>query len=176
MSEEAVRYDSQSAFGSGYAMDPSRLHFRGRDSVDPRDVITTWAINPDRQPGFPQADPGIRPTGPYLLCQEYRKPAVSKGGIILTAETQDFLQAVSCVGLVIAVGPGCYRSPDGIPWAEGAWCQPGDYVGLPKFSDEKWVVKNDSGEHAVFRLVPHDAIRGVFTNLAMIPDFNKQVA
>lgn len=137
-----------------------------------------------REPGFSAYDPGITPRGPYVLVQEYRKPSKTAGGIMLPKDVQDFNQAVVAVGLVLALGSGCYRHSDGEPWAEGSWCAVGDYVSIPKMSDEKWVVGDATfqrtdgkdGDGAIFRLVRHDHVRGVFTDLALIPTFNKQVA
>lgn len=142
-----------------------------------------WYVR-DRQPGFPQFDPGLKPCGPYLLIQEYSKPSTTAGGLILLRETQSFDQATVSVGLVLAIGPGCFRFADGTPWAEGPWCEVGDYVKLPRLSDQKWVVGDpeyvrtagEKGNGAIFRMVAHDVISGVFTDLSLIPTFNTVVA
>lgn len=126
--------------------------------------------------GFPDFDPGVEPRGPYVLIQEFTKPAKTKGGLMLLRDTKDFNQATVSVGKVIALGDGCYKSVDGVPWAEGPWCKPGDYVRVPRLSDEKWLVGDPEGVHAFFRMVAHDSIRGVFTDLSLIPEYNTVVA
>ena len=34
-------------------------------------------------------------------------------------------------------------------WPEGAWCQPGEYVRVPKYGGDRWSVKLEVGDEAL---------------------------
>jgi hypothetical protein len=36
------------------------------------------------------------------------------------------------------------------PWVEGIWCQPGDFVRMPKYGGDRWQIKTPTGEPALF--------------------------
>lgn len=101
---------------------------------------------------FPNVDPGVDILGDRVLVQLRREKTTSKGGIILTAETQQTLRFNETVAKVISIGPLAYKSPDDLtPWPEGPWCKAGDLVRTIKYGGDRFVVQpEDEGAPVVF--------------------------
>lgn len=111
---------------------------------------------------FPSADPNLIPAGSKVLVQIRTPKKKSAGGIILTDETQDTEMWNSQVGKVVAVGELAFKNRDTQKaWPEGAWCKVGDYVRVPKYGSDKWLVSMKSGEFAVFQTVRDLDIGGI---------------
>ncbi len=88
---------------------------------------------------FPEVDPGVRPFGSRVLVQVRTAKTKTKGGIELITETKEAIQYNTQVALVRAVGPLAFKNRTTMqPWPEGAWCQPGDYVRVPKYGGDRW--------------------------------------
>jgi co-chaperonin GroES (HSP10) len=98
--------------------------------------------------------PGIQPFGSRVLVQIRTPRRVSRGGIILSAETQDTEKWNTQVAKVISVGPLAFKNRDTQKtWPEGEWCKPGDFVRVPKYGGDRWEVpvnKNDSAMFVIF--------------------------
>lgn len=104
----------------------------------------------DLDEAFPEADPGHLPFGSRVLCQLRTPKKTTRGGILLLDETRDTDQANTQVAKVRAVGPLAFHNRNTMqPWPEGAWAQPGDYVRVPKYGGDRWVIKKD-GEDCIF--------------------------
>lgn len=75
----------------------------------------------------------ITPIGYQLLIAMWLRPkeSKSKGGIILTDRTLDEDKWQGKVGQVLALGPCAYVS-DQYRVFNGEWCEPGDWVVVPK--------------------------------------------
>ena len=103
---------------------------------------------------FPEVHPGVQPFGSRILVQIRTPRKVSRGGIILSAETQDTEKWNTQVAKVISVGPLAFKNRDTQnPWPEGEWCKPGDFVRVPKYGGDRWEVpftKNDSAMFVIF--------------------------
>lgn len=92
------------------------------------------------QEAFPRVDPGKRPCGGRVLVQ-MRKPKdrTTKSGILLVEETKDSEKWETNVAKVISLGPLAFRHRETMKeWIEGAWCEPGDYVTVPKWAGDRW--------------------------------------
>lgn len=99
---------------------------------------------------FPDADPGVEPFGSRVLCQLRTPKKATKGGILLLDETRDTDHANTQVAKVIAVGALAFKNRNTqAEWPEGSWARPGDYVRVPKYGGDRWIVKKD-GEDCVF--------------------------
>ena len=99
---------------------------------------------------FPACDPGVQPFGSRVLVQIRSAKRKTKGGIILTDETRETDQWNTQVAKVIAIGSLAFHNRNTLtPWPEGEWCQPGDYVRVPKYGGDKWSVSVD-GEERLF--------------------------
>ena len=96
---------------------------------------------------FPAADPGVEPFGSRILCQLRTPKKATKGGIILLDETRDTDQANTQVAKVIAVGALAFKNRDTqAEWPEGSWAAPGDFVRVPKYGGDRWIVKAGEDE------------------------------
>ena len=124
---------------------------------------------------FPSVEPGAKPLGGRILVQLRRtKKKTTSAGILLVEETKETEKWNNMVAKVIEVGPLAFRHRDTMqPWPEGAWCQPGDYIRVPKWGGDRWEVKvegdDDFEDPALFMILnDHEIIAKVVGNpLAM---------
>jgi len=95
---------------------------------------------------FPEVDPGVRPFGSRVLVQIRAAKSVSKGGIIFTDNTKDTERDNTQVAKVLSVGPLAYKNRNTMQdWAEGQWCQVGEYVFVPKYGGVRFERKLPAG-------------------------------
>lgn len=113
---------------------------------------------------FPDIDPGIAPLG-YLLILQLRTPTKkTKGGIILSDDTRDADKYRTQTALVRSMGPSVFRRRDTLePWPEGDWCAVGDFVRAPMYGGDRWAVKTESGEDALFIAIKDTDLIGIVT-------------
>lgn len=110
----------------------------------------TWA--------FPSVDPGAKPLGARVLVQLRRsKQRTGKMGIILVEETKETEKWNNMVAKVIINGPLAFKKRDSMEsWPEGSWCEPGDYVRVPKWGGDRWEVKHEQEEEPVLFMILND--------------------
>jgi len=91
---------------------------------------------------FPSVDPGAKPLGGRILVQLRRtKKKTSGSGIILVEETKETEKWQNMVAKVINVGPLAFKHRDSMrSWPEGSWCEPGDFIRVPKWGGDRWEV------------------------------------
>jgi co-chaperonin GroES (HSP10) len=95
----------------------------------------------DMQMAFPDIDPGVRVCGYSVLCQLRSANRISRGGIIFTDNEKDAEKYRMQAGLVRAMGPSAFKRRDNLePWPEGNWCMPGDFVRLPMYGGDRFLV------------------------------------
>ena len=101
---------------------------------------------------FPAVDHGVQILGDRILVQLRREKNKSKGGIILTTETQQTLRFNETVARVIQVGQLAYKNLEDLsPWIEGPWCKEGDLVRTIKYGGDRFVIQpDDDGAPVVF--------------------------
>jgi co-chaperonin GroES (HSP10) len=116
---------------------------------------------------FPAVDPGLRPYGSRVLVQIRSAKKKTKGGIILSSETQETVAWNTQVAKVVGLGPLAFHNREKMtPWPEGAWCKEGDYVRIPKFGGDKFEVPHGpkaEGAVALFALFNDLDILGAVT-------------
>ena len=117
---------------------------------------------------FPSVDPGAKPLGGRVLVQLRRtKKKATSAGIILVEETKETEKWNNMVAKVIEIGPLAFRNRDTMqPWPEGAWCEVGDYLRVPKWGGDRWEVKvpgdDDLEDPALFMILnDHEIIAKV---------------
>ena len=116
---------------------------------------------------FPVVDPGAEPLGARILVQLRRaKKKSTAAGIILVEETKETEKWQNMVAKVIAVGPLAFKKRDDMePWPEGAWCNVGDYIRIPKWGGDRWEVAvpgEPDEDHALFAVFnDHEVIARV---------------
>ena len=120
---------------------------------------------------FPSVDPGAKPLGGRVLVQLRRtKKTVTSAGIILVEETKETEKWNNMVAKVIENGPLAFKKRDSMePWPEGSWCEPGDYIRVPKWGGDRWEVRvpgeDDLEDPALFMILnDHEVIARVTGN------------
>jgi len=83
-----------------------------------------------------------KPTGWRLLVLPFKMKEKTKGGVILAEDTLERQQVASQVGLVLAMGPQCYKDKERYP--EGPWCKVNDWVMFARYAGSR--VKIEGGE------------------------------
>ncbi len=73
-----------------------------------------------------------KPTGWRLLVLPFKMKEKTKGGVILAEDTLERQQVASQVGLVLAMGPQCYKDKERYP--EGPWCKVNDWVMFARYA------------------------------------------
>ena len=92
-----------------------------------------------------------KPTGWRLLVLPFKMKDVTKGGLHLAETTLERQQVASQVGLVMAMGPQCYKDKERYP--EGPWCKEKDWVMFARYAGSR--IKIDGGE---MRLLNDDEV------------------
>lgn len=99
---------------------------------------------------FPACDPGVHPFGSRVLVQIRTPKKKTKGGILLVEDARETEIYNTQVAKVLAVGSLAFRNRNTMePWPEGSWCEPGDFVRVPRYGGDRWTVKTESGEDAL---------------------------
>ena len=97
-------------------------------------------------------DPKLpKPTGWRMLVLPFKMKETTKGGIVLAETTLERQQVASQVGLVMAMGPQCYKDKERYP--EGPWCKEKDWVMFARYAGSR--IKIDGGE---MRLLNDDEV------------------
>ena len=91
------------------------------------------------------------PTGWRLLVLPFKMKEKTKGGIHLAETTLERQQVASQVGLVMAMGPDCYKDKERYP--DGPWCKEKDWVMFARYAGSR--IKIDGGE---MRLLNDDEV------------------
>ena len=92
-----------------------------------------------------------KPTGWRLLVLPFKMKETTKGGLVLAETTLERQQVASQVGLVMAMGPQCYKDEERYP--EGPWCKEKDWVMFARYAGSR--IKIDGGE---MRLLNDDEV------------------
>ena len=69
----------------------------------------------EKEPNLP------KPTGWRMIVLPFKMKDKTKGGLVLAETTLEKQQVASQVGLVMAMGPQCYKDKERYP--EGPWCK-----------------------------------------------------
>ena len=83
-----------------------------------------------------------KPTGWRMLVLPFKMNEKTKGGVILAEDTLERQQVASQVGLVMAMGPQCYKDKERYP--EGPWCKEKDWVMFARYAGSR--IKIEGGE------------------------------
>ena len=102
-------------------------------------------VKKSKEPKLPQ------PPGWRLLVLPFKMKETTKGGLVLAETTLERQQVASQVGLVMAMGPQCYKDKERYP--EGPWCKEKDWVMFARYAGSR--IKIDGGE---MRLLNDDEV------------------
>ena len=92
-----------------------------------------------------------KPTGWRLLVLPFKMIEKTKGGLVLSATTLERQQVASQVGLVMAMGPQCYKDKERYP--DGPWCKEKDWIMFARYAGSR--IKIEGGE---MRLLNDDEV------------------
>ena len=98
-----------------------------------------------------------QPTGWRMLVLPFKMKEKTKGGLYMAETTLERQQVASQTGLVLRMGPDCYRDKDRYP--EGPWCKEGDWVVFGRYAGSRFKV--DIGE---VRILNDDEIIGTVSD------------
>lgn len=88
---------------------------------------------------FPETDPGIQPFGSRVLVQIRNPKQRTASGIILDNGTKETEKWNTQSAKVISMGPLAFKNRNTMePWPEGNWCQPGEFVRVPKYGGDRF--------------------------------------
>jgi len=109
----------------------------------------------DLAEAFPAVDPGAAPLGGRVLVQLRAVEKERKhSGIILVEETTDQAKWQNMVAKVLVNGPLAFKKRDSMEsWPEGSWCEPGDYIRVPKWGGDRWYVSYGEKGKALFMIL-----------------------
>ena len=82
------------------------------------------------------------PTGYRILVLPFAGPKKTKGGIILSDNTQETIQMTTVCGLVLKMGDLCYHDKEKFP--KGPWCKLKDWIIFSRYAGSRF--KIDGGE------------------------------
>ena len=91
------------------------------------------------------------PTGWRLLVLPFKMKEKTKGGLMLAETTLEKQQVASQVGLVMAMGPDCYKDKE--RYSDGPWCKVNDWIMFARYAGSR--IKIDGGE---MRLLNDDEV------------------
>ena len=79
------------------------------------------------------------PTGWRLLVLPYKGQGKTKGGILLTDETIQEQSYTTVTGLVLKMGPDCYKDENRFP--NGPWCKKGDWIIFGRYAGSRFGIE-----------------------------------
>ena len=97
------------------------------------------------------------PTGWRMIVLPFKMKEKTKGGIVLAETTLERQQVASQCGLVLKMGPDCYKDKE--RYAEGPWCKVGDWVVFARYAGSR--MKIEGGE---IRLLNDDEVLATIRN------------
>lgn len=126
---------------------------------------TTVTFNyDDLQEAFPEVDPQHLPCGNKVLLQVRSPKIKTSGGIWMPDESLEAELWNTQTAKVIALGPLAYMNRDTMePWPEGQWCKVGDYVRIPKYHSDRWIIEYEKGQvkhSALFVIIKDTEVLG----------------
>ena len=94
-----------------------------------------------------------KPTGWRMLVLPFKMNEKTKGGLILAETSLEKQQVASQCGLVLRMGPDCYRDKERYP--EGPWCKEKDWVIFARYAGSRLPI--EGGE---VRILNDDEVLG----------------
>ncbi len=79
------------------------------------------------------------PTGWRLLVLPYKGQGKTKGGVILADQTMEERSYTTVTGLVLKIGPDCYRDETRYP--NGPWCKKGDWIIFGRYAGSRFGIE-----------------------------------
>ncbi len=101
----------------------------------------------DLEEAFPTVDCQHEAAGCYVIVQLRTPKTMTRGGIILSDDSQAVERDNTQAAKVIHIGTGAFRDRfTGDSFAEGPWYKIGDFVRAPKYGGDRWQISYDHVE------------------------------
>ena len=94
------------------------------------------------------------PTGYKILIALPEPDKEFEGGILKANKTLQDEEIGSIIGMVLKVGPDCYKDPQRFP--SGPYCKEGDWIIMRSYSGTRFKVESEE-----FRLINDDTVEAV---------------
>ena len=94
------------------------------------------------------------PTGYKILIALPEPDKEFEGGILKANKTLQDEEIGSIIGMVLKVGPDCYKDPQRFP--SGPYCKEGDWIIMRSYSGTRFKVHNQE-----FRFINDDSVEAV---------------
>lgn len=113
----------------------------------------------------PNVDPQHQPVGSLVLVQMRRQKG-RVGNVLMAGETRDINRDNEQIARVVALGSLAFKNREKLTaWPEGAWAAVGDFVRVPKYGKEAWIIKLPGEEEPViFNLVRDTDVLAIVTD------------
>ena len=98
-----------------------------------------------------------QPTGWRMLVLPFKMKEKTKGGLILADAALERQQVASQCGLVLRMGPDCYKDKE--RFSDGPWCKEGEWVMFARYAGSR--IKIEGGE---IRLLNDDEVLATIKN------------
>ena len=98
-----------------------------------------------------------QPTGWRMIVLPFKMDEKTKGGVLMTESALERQQIGSQCGLVLAMGPQCYKDTERYP--TGPWCKVNDWVVFARYAGSR--IQIEGGE---IRLLNDDEILATVQN------------
>ena len=120
--------------------------------IKPKGLEIPNSHNSNRQ-AIPTSPEGVKsylsilpkPVGYRMLIRPWSGEKKTKGGILITENTQSTIEMTTVVGLVIMMGELCYKDEKKFP--SGPWCKEGQFVIYGQYAGSRF--KTKYGEHRI---------------------------
>lgn len=124
-----------------------------------------WRDDPEVMRHFPEIVPKVLPTGARILCQLMSMPTTTASGIVLAPETKETDRWNCQVARILAIGPLAFCNREtAMPWKEGMWAEPGDFVIVPRWGGNRRTVKVNDEPIYFVTVNDHEIIERVYGN------------
>ena len=112
-----------------------------------------------------------RPQGWKVLIKKKKPKEKTEGGIILPDSAQDAESWLDITAQVVALGPLCYKNRQtGESWPN-PYCEEGDWVIVPKFTQFKMDIDGEE-----YRFINDDEVIAVIDDPTVIKVYTQRIA
>lgn len=120
----------------------------------------------DAFPTLTEAEINFNPYGSMVLVQIRQSKSKTKGGILLTEQLREADKSNVQIAKVLKWGPLAFHNRETMkPWPEGNWCKAGDFIRVPKHTNDRWeIVKKGVAEPVMLCLFNDLDLKGEVPN------------
>tara|TARA_R110000868_G_scaffold26805_7_gene102846 strand:- start:1057 stop:1503 length:447 start_codon:yes stop_codon:yes gene_type:complete len=124
-------------------------------------------------PSLKDAEINFEPFGSLVLVQIRQSKSRTKGGVFLTDDLRAADKSNVQMAKVLKFGPLAFHNRNTAqPWPEGAWAKAGEFVRVPKHTNDRWeLVKKGVEEPIILCLFNDLDLKGRVENPLIVKSF-----